>query len=87
MQSFIPVGHEHRSANYELHRNCQCYVTGVTLQSSTNTALYSFTLTDGEHSTVDDPTIMIILTISKLNEIKRIQGLAHIDNTYVPDTT
>ena len=63
-------------------------VTGVTLQSSESRALYEFTLTDGEHSTTDDPTITINLTVSDLNEIKRIRGLAtDVDNTYISLTS
>ena len=59
----------------------------ITLQSSANAPEFSYTLTGGISSTLNQPIVTVSLTSEDLNEIKMIRGLAtRRNNTYISIT-
>ena len=65
-------------------------VTEIILQSHSNDSDFTYQLTGGVSSTINQPIVTISLTIEDLNAIKEIRGLAtRFNNTFIsvsPDT-
>ena len=58
--------------------------TAITLQSSSSSTMYSYTLTGGNATTDNTPEVTLQLTVEDLNEVKRIAELAtSLTNTYL----
>ena len=62
-------------------------VTEITLQSHFNNSDFTYQLTGGVPSTINQPTVTVNLTVEDLNAIKEIRGLATgFDNTFISVT-